>query len=52
MDDMLSVTGSVLSQPRARKTGEEVGGRETPVGLGILRDDHFNPLTTLGMKWY
>lgn len=39
---------AVLSQPRARKTGEE----EAPLGLGILRDDHFNPLTTLGMKWH
>ena len=41
---------TVLSQPRARKTGEEVGREEAPLGLGILGDDHFNPLTTLRMK--
>ena len=29
---------------------QEVGREEAPLGLGILGDDHFNPLTTLRMK--
>lgn len=55
MDDMLSVMGSYCSQPTEGQEDREEergggAGRETPVRLGILRDDRFNPLTTLEMK--
>lgn len=55
MDDMLSVMDSYCSQPtEGQEDGEEESGggagRETPVHLGILRDDRFNPLTPLEMK--
>lgn len=52
---MLSVMGSCCSQPtkgqedREEERGGGAGG-ETQVRLGILRDDRFNPLTTLQMK--